>query len=182
MSSPLQNVILRLNELGFFAFLPFVLTAAITYGLLRRSKIFGEPEKNIGVNATIALVSAFMVWAYPLLSGMEIESYQRLYSEFFFKGSIAALFFLFCLIIVSMFPLESWGIKIEGGKGGKIFGIIVLAVFIFLSLIFSSAFSGIFGFSEEGIDTDLIYSIIFLIVFVGIIIAIVWLTSKEERK
>lgn len=182
MSSPLQNVIIRLNELGFFAFLPFVLTAAIVYGLLRRSKIFGEPEKNVGVNATIAIVSAFMVWAYPLLGGMEVESYQRLYSEFFFKGSIAAIFFLFCLIIISMFPLESWGIKIEGGKSGKIFGIIVLAIFVFLSFIFSSVFSGLFGVSEGSLDTELLYSIIFLIVFIGIIVAVVWLTSKEEKK
>ena len=66
MATPLENVIIRLNQLRFFAFLPFILTAAVMYGLLSRSKIFGEPEKNTAINASIALVSAFLVWAYPI--------------------------------------------------------------------------------------------------------------------
>ena len=61
MTTPLEIVLINLEKMGFFAFLPFILTAAIFYGLLRRSKLFGEPEKNIVVNAVISLVAAFMV-------------------------------------------------------------------------------------------------------------------------
>jgi len=183
MVNPLEIVVTRLNELGFFAFLPFLLTAAILYGLLRRSRIFGDPKENITVNATISLVAAFMVWAYPIISGMNVEEYQNLYSTFFFRGTFASLFFLFGVVIVSMFLPKGLGETLGELKNSKIVLSIILGVFIFIGIISSSILSSVFGFSigTSSIDMDLVYSIIFLIVFIAIIGLVVWLTGKGEK-
>jgi len=182
MANLLETVIIRLNELGFFAFLPFLLTAAILYGILRRSKIFGDPKENIAVNATVSLVAAFMVWAYPIISGMSIEEYQNLYSTFFFRGTFASLFFFFGVLIVSMFLPKSLGETLGELKNSKIILTIILGVFVFAGIISSSILSTVFGISS-GIttDTDLLYSIIFLVVFIAIIGIVVWLTGRGEK-
>jgi len=113
-------VIKKLQELGAFNFLfPFMLTTAIFYGLLRRSKIFmsmkkeyitinretkekREYEMEVGsaVNAVVAVIAGFMVWAYPILAGVNIE--QQL-STFFLQGAVVTLIFVIALMILGMF-------------------------------------------------------------------------------
>ncbi|MDI6807290.1 MAG: hypothetical protein QMD14_05845, partial [Candidatus Aenigmarchaeota archaeon] len=62
MVSPFEAVVQRLWDLGFFTYiLPYILTVAIFYGLLRKSQIFGAPEKNVAVNASVALVASLFV-------------------------------------------------------------------------------------------------------------------------
>lgn len=182
MASILENVIIRLNELGFFAFLPFLLTSAIIYGLLRRSKIFGEPEKNVSVNATVAIVAAFMVWGYPIISGTSVAEYQKIYSEFFFKGSIVSVFFLIGLLILTMFVPTSFIEAIKDDKIKKVVIALTIGIFGFISILTGSIFSSLVGISVPQIDLDLIYSVIFLVIFIGIIVGIVWLTGREEKK
>ena len=179
MVSPLENVILKLNQLGFFAFLPFLLTAAIFYGLLRRSKIFGEPEKNVAVNGTVAIVAAFMVWAYPILAGTSVEEYQKLYSTFFFRGTVASLIFIFGIMIASMVLPESFTEKSESIK--KHVPLILLGIMLIVALFLSSEILSIFGVQTGTIDTELVYSIVFLVVFIAIIGGVVWLTGKETK-
>jgi len=107
MTSPMEVVIKNLQEIGAFQFLfPFMLTAAVFYGLLRRSKIFGEPEKNVGVNAVVALIAAFMVWSYPVLTGVNVEV---MLAKFFFQGIIATLVIIVGLLIVTTFLPGSLG-------------------------------------------------------------------------
>jgi hypothetical protein len=185
MTSGLETVLINLNRMGFFAFLPFLLTAAVFYGLLRRSKLFGEPEKNVIVNAVVALVAAFMVWAYPIISGTSIEEYQLFFSTFFLKGTIATLTIVIGLIIVGMFLPEKEGLfgtlseKLKGRFG---IGLLVFGLLIAAAVLISSGTSSFFGTSIGTADSDLIYSIVFLIAFIGIIGFVVWITGKEEKK
>jgi hypothetical protein len=184
MPSGLEIVLINLNRMGFFAFLPFLLTSAIFYGLLRRSKLFGEPEKNVVVNAVVALVAAFMVWAYPIITGTSIEEYQQFFSTFFFKGTIAALTVAIGLIIAGMFfPEKGIGGTLEERLKGKFgIGIVILGLLIGTGILFASGATSFFGISVENVNSDLIYSIIFLIIFVGVIGAVVWITGKETKK
>ncbi len=101
MVNPFQVAVLKLSELGAFEFLfPFMLSSAIFYGLLRKSQVFGDPDKNIAVNATVSIVASFMVWAYPILIGVSIE--QQL-SKFFLQGMVATLVIMLGALISSMF-------------------------------------------------------------------------------
>jgi drug/metabolite transporter (DMT)-like permease len=184
MTSALETVLINLNKMGFFAFLPFLLTAAVFYGLLRRSKLFGEPEKNVVVNAVVALVAAFMVWAYPIITGTTIEEYQQFFSTFFLKGTIITLTVVIGLIIAGMFfPEKGIGGTLEEKFKGKFgIGIVILGLLIGVGVLLASGATSFFGISLENISPDLIYSIIFLIIFIGVIGAVVWVTGKEAKK
>jgi drug/metabolite transporter (DMT)-like permease len=183
MTSALETVLINLNKMGFFSFLPFLLTSAIFYGLLRRSKLFGEPEKNVVVNAIVALVAAFMVWAYPIITGTSIEEYQQFFSTFFLKGTVATLTVVIGLIIAGMFFPETIGTSLKENLKGKLgVGIIILGLLIGAGVLLASGTTSLFGISMENVSSDLIYSIIFMIIFVGIIGAVVWLTGRETKK
>ena len=183
MTSALETVLINLNKMGFFSFLPFLLTSAIFYGLLRRSKLFGEPEKNVVVNAIVALVAAFMVWAYPIITGTSIEEYQQFFSTFFLKGTIATLTVVIGLIIAGMFFPETIGTSLKENLKGKLgVGIIILGLLIGAGVLLASGTTSLFGISMENVSSDLIYSIIFMVIFVSIIGAVVWITGKETKK
>jgi uncharacterized membrane protein len=50
------------------------------------------------------------------------------------------------------------------------------------AVLISSGTSSFFGISIGTVDSDLIYSVVFLIAFIGIIGFVVWITGKEEKK
>lgn len=59
MANPFEALVGNLNALGFFGFLlPWIFTFAVLFGLLLKSKAFGENKRIIGV---ISLVVAFFV-------------------------------------------------------------------------------------------------------------------------
>jgi len=184
MTTGLETVLINLNQMGFFAFLSFLLTVAVFYGLLRRSKLFGEPEKNTVVNAVVALVAAFLVWAYPIISGTSIQEYQLFFSSFFVKGIIATLTVVIGLMIAGMFFPEGGlpeSLK-ESMKGRLGIGLLIFGLLIAAGVLVSSGAASFLGISVESFDTDLIYSIIFLVIFIGVIGFVVWITGKEEKK
>ena len=110
MADVFTIVIQKLHDMGVFNFLfPFMLTTAIFYGLLRKSKIFSatrktaegkEIEVSQSVNAVVALIAGFMVWAYPILQGVDVEAQL---SNFFMQGTIVTLIFVISLMILGMF-------------------------------------------------------------------------------
>jgi uncharacterized membrane protein YjfL (UPF0719 family) len=159
-----------------------MLTAAVFYGLLRRSQIFGKPEENIAVNAVVALVAAFMVWAYPILVGVNIEI---MLSTFFFQGTIATLVVVIGLLIVSMFMPKGLGESLSEqfkGKGVWI-GVLIFGLLIGFGVFFSSGAvqiffpTGVFG----GINEDVILSVAVVIGLFAVLAVIVFLTSKEKK-
>lgn len=100
MVSPFETVILKMRETGMFQFLlPYMLSSAIFYGLLRKSQIFGDPKETVSINAVVALVASFMVWSAPILLGIDIET--RL-ASFFVHGISATLIVIVGLMIIGM--------------------------------------------------------------------------------
>jgi len=96
-----EIAILKLQSLGFFTFLlPFILTAAIIYGGLRRAQLFGEPERNVAVNAIVAFIISLFVWAAPVILGIDIETKL---SAFFIQGFSVSLIVLIALVLAGMF-------------------------------------------------------------------------------
>ncbi len=174
MASPMELIILKLKEFGFFQFiLPFMLTAAVFYGLLRRSKIFGEPERNVAVNATIAIAAAFLVWAYPILAGVNTEVYL---SQFFFVGTVGLLVVMIGIMVFAMFLKRGVGEVLEEKfKGGSFFAILLgIGIVIGIAILVMSGLLNIFfptggPATGEADMSPLIYSIIFLIAIFGII-------------
>ena len=181
MASPFEVVILKLQTLGFFKFLlPFMLTAAIFYGLLRRSRLFGEPSMNVAINATVAIVAAFMVWAYPILAGVDIETTL---STFFLQSTLATLVIIVGIMISSMFLPEdfakSLGDKL-GGKGPIAF--VVAGILVAAGILISSGVVNIFiptGLSAPGgLSEGTITTIIVVIILAGSVAAIIGTGKK----
>lgn len=133
-----ETAILKLQGLGFFQFLlPFILTAAIIYGGLRRAQLFGEPEKNVAVNAIVAFVISLFVWAAPIILGIDIEAKL---SSFFIQGFSVSLIVLIALVLAGMiFPpdlAKSLGDKI---KAPYFWGAIIIVALIVGGIILVSS-------------------------------------------
>jgi hypothetical protein len=175
MANPFDFVILRLNQLGFFQLLLFMLTSAVFYGLLRKSKLFGEPDKNIIVNGVVALVAAFMVWSAPTLLGIDIVTAT---TTFFVQGISATIVIMVALMITGMFAPEGLGKRLEENLKGKfLVAVLVIGLIIGIGIFFASGISNLFfpasTFSTSGLDTDTITIIVIGVLMVVSVLVIV---------
>lgn len=101
MADPFATLIMKMRDMGMFNYLfPFMLGTAMIYGMLRKSRMFGDPEQVMSINAVVAIVSSFMLMAYPVLIG---ESVEPIFANFFMQGLAAALVMSLILGIVGMF-------------------------------------------------------------------------------
>lgn len=182
MVSPFEIVIGRLRDLGFFEFLlPFLLTSAIFYGLLRRSQLFGPPERNVAVNAVVALVAAFMVWAYPVLIGVNIETQL---SQFFFSGVVILLTVIVGLLITGMFFKKTLGEVIEEKfKGNMVISLLILGAIMSIGIVVSSGLLNVF-FPQNivgGISQDIILTIIVVVLMAVTVIGLASLGAEAPK-
>lgn len=183
MVNPFELVILRLRDLGFFTFLlPFILVAAVLYGLLRKSQIFGPPEKNVAVNAVVAIVVSFMVWAAPVIAGINIE--QEL-AKFFVQSMVATFVLMIGILMAGMVFPANLPENLGKTLGGKYLGMLLLAfIIIGVTILVTSGLTTVFF--PEGISNILsedlvigIATVIGLLVIVGLVVVF---TGQEEKK
>ena len=160
-------IIKKMQEIGAFNFMfPYILTSAVFYGLIRKSQIFGEPDKNVAVNAVVSLVAAFMVWAYPILTGVDIETQL---ATFFTHGLVVTLVFMMGLIITGMFfkpnlPEQFSLTFLQGNKAAIILVVgIVVGIVVFVT---SGLLNLIIGPIIPKIPTDALLAIGMLILLI----------------
>jgi hypothetical protein len=183
MANPFEIVIGRLRDIGFFQFLlPFMLSSAVFYGLLRKSQIFGPPEKNIAVNAVVSMMISFMIWAYPVIVGVDIT---KQLSTFFVEGMIATLVILFGVMVAGIaFPEGLSKTLSEKWKGGGLLIFLIIGLLIGGTIFVSSGLTTIFFPTGLGpqIPSDVVLSILVLLILVGTVLGIVALTGMGEKK
>jgi hypothetical protein len=98
MANPFQTFVQRLIDLGFYDFVfPFIITSALLYALLRKTKIFGE---SVAVNAVVALSIGFMIFGFPVLAGLTLATN---WSIFFTQATVFLLIFFVALLLSSLF-------------------------------------------------------------------------------
>ncbi len=145
MANVFEQVIIKMIDVGMFQFmLPFMMTSAIVYGLLRKSQILGSPKESVTINATVSLVIAFMVWASPIILGVDIET--RL-AAFFVQGISVTLVVMVALMIIGMMlppDLPSQLKDIFKGNNKIMTGILVSGLLIGLILVVSSGLIDIY--------------------------------------
>lgn len=183
MADLFTAVIERLRDIGAFTFLfPYMLTTAIFYGLLRKSQVFGKAEENAAVNAVVAMIAGFMVWAYPIIAGVNIET-QLAY--FFTQGMIVTLVFIFALLIAGMFlPPDLPKVLSEGiFKGNKQLAVILIGLgFAFLIVITSGLWSSVFGPESINVSNDIFITIVVIIILIVPFLFIMWPTKVEKKE
>lgn len=162
-----------LESIGFFKFvIPYILSFAIFYGLLRKSKIFGEKQEAIAINATIALSASFLVVAAPILAGINISTSLSMFITIFLFVLIVVLLIVFLPIVIYGKDLGSLGLK-----GWKMAAVLLTIVFsaILVSILLIHPIQITFS-----LDSESLYSVIALAIFLLIMLTILFFPSKKQ--
>lgn len=178
MTTPFDTAILTLKDIGFFHFvLPFILSAAIFYGLLRKTQLFGPSEKNIAINATISLVASFFVWSMPVLLGINITEEI---GTFFVQGMSVTLVAMIGLLVGGMFlppdlpKIIGEKFKSGWGVGAIVIGGIVLGIILLIS-------SGLYNVFSPNINLKLSDDAIATIVVVALLVGVVAIIVRGTK-
>lgn len=176
------EVIAAWKEFGVFEFyLPFILMFAIFYGLLSKSKIFGdEKERRVrSLNTVIALVAALsvMVWT-PL--GISLTEF---FSNFFTQILVIFMTILaFLMITYMVVPADAIADLFKNKPERFILYIFPIALVTALLVFLYSGGLGIFGIEADG-DVGLpgiaAEDLITVVILVLVILAI-WFIIKGE--
>jgi hypothetical protein len=176
----MEKVIESIKEIGFFDFyLPFILTFAIFYGLLTKSKIFGTDKTAERINIIIAFSAAFYVIAFTPV-GITVANF---FANFF--GGVLIIF-LTLLILGGILWIS---LKVTIGKERlelketKYLNLAIASVGgILLFLIFSWAGGWkIFGVQPQKLVIDPV-TIFVLVIIIITIVGLGWMMKEEKPK
>jgi len=168
----LEGVIGTLKEVGVFRFyLPFLLSFAILYALLLKTKIFGEQK---GLVTVIALAASAFIMVYSPVG----IAFSTFLANFFGNAVVVILTIVVLIIFVNM--LQSGGFDIGNViKGGWLWLvgllILLLVVGVFVASGGTSIFPGLKIFPKEtftslGGLSATTWAILILVVGTGLII------------
>jgi hypothetical protein len=166
MVDPFQIVIQRLTDLGIFSFfIPWVITAAVMWGLLKRSKMF-DPT----INAILSIAVSFFIWGYLGRTAFNIGGPL---SSFMTQGFVLMLVFVFGLVGASMFYPKFPETLSEVFKSSWIIWMFIglfFGVIFFTSGLYQVLISGPMG---TGVQADVQAMIIMLAaLIIGILILV----------
>jgi len=176
MVNPFQLITERLADLGIFSFfLPWVITTAVMWGLLKRSKMF-DPS----INAILSIVVSFFIWGYLAQAAFEIGTHL---AAFITQGFVLMLVFVFGLVGASMFYPKFSETLTEVFKSS-------MMIWVFLGLFVGVLFftSGLhevlfYGSADTGIQSDVQNMIIMLVaLIIGILILVGVQRGAGEKK
>ena len=175
----IQEIIEIAKQTGIFSFyLPFVLMFAIFYGLLTKSRIFGDPkDKTVKrINAFVSLIASLFVLAFTPL--VDLAAFLSAFFGQLFMILVSILGFL--IVAFMLIPAEDW--EKNRGKYLKILApicaIIALAVFLtssglsFFPTLQPASMPRISISSEDLLTILMILGVIFVI----------WFVTREEKK
>jgi hypothetical protein len=109
--TPFEAVVQKLVSLGFYDFFfPFLITSAILFALLRKSKVLGE--SNV-MNGVVAISVGMLIFGFPVLTGV---TYGTELSVFFVQVTIFVLILVGAVIMASVFYPDIMKVAFEQFK------------------------------------------------------------------
>jgi len=154
--NPFEILVANLNQLGFFGFLlPWLLTFAVVFGLLSKTKALGEDLK---INGVIALVVAFFVIGF---GGPALGTF---FVNLFGWGAV-----VLAVILVIVLFLAMTGADVTKVLGGNVH---ISALLVGIGIIIVFITIGAFGVK---ISTDVLAAV-FVIIVMGI--AVMFIGNK----
>lgn len=175
----LQDVVNTLKEIGVFEFyLPFIIVFAILFGLLVKTKIFGDQR---GIAIVIALAAAGFIMIYTPVG----ITFSQFLAQFVGGAVAVILTFVVLIVLVSMISTKEAGIFPEMWndifKGNMLWLLLAFILLIVVGVFISSGGTAIFPglkiapsqlFSSLGGLDITTLSIIILVVGLALIIFI----------
>ncbi len=176
MADIFRPVAQKLIDLGILGFLlPWIITAAIFYGLLKKSKLFD----SILINAVLALAASFFLWGF-LVGGTAIDIGAPL-ATFMAQGSILILIIIFGLIAASSFYPD---LNKTLGETFKTRAAMFIMIAVFFLLFFTSGLYKVFipEGSFTGPNAD-VYTLIVIIIalIIGLFIVVGVQSAKKSE-
>jgi len=173
----LADIVPFLKDIGIYEYyLPFVILFSLIFGLLTKSKIFGEDKKSKNLNVIISLAAAFYIMAYSPLGVTLTQFFANLFTEL---AVMLVTILAFMMIVALLIPITGKE-KMEFPKAAKYIGLfgVLIAAGIYLSSGGMAIFPGLqeIALPVLGIDPQDL-AIIVLIVLTAIVI---WWMSKGE--
>jgi hypothetical protein len=179
MANMFETVILNMRDAGMYQFLlPFLLSMAFFYGLLRKSKLFGDPKETVSLNAVVAIVASFMVWSAPIVLGIDIEQNM---AGFFVQAMTGMVVLVVGLLITSLFfppdLTKELSAALNMSRWGAAF--LIFGILIAVTILISSGLVNVFlpegwRFSLSDISVDAVSQIFVIVLIIGAIVFIVW--------
>jgi len=176
MATMYEGIIVILEKFGFFnIFLPWMLTYALIYGLLLKSKIFGDPfDQNKPAEAkTIRTISSIIAFSIATILIGSTAVVLRIREVIPLAVLFIIIMFTLIMVLASIYlPKE----KIE--IGDKYIKLIALLAIIIFSLLIINIFGLLSGVSNVNLLNqygDIIAALGYLFVFVFI----VWLLVRS---
>jgi hypothetical protein len=178
--NPFELVINKMISLGFYDFLfPFIITSAIFYALLRKSKVFGE---SIFINAVIALSIALLIFGFPVIAGISLASPL---STFFAQATVWILILFIGVLLASFFYPDLTKVLLETfRRRTTLMMMITIGIVLFITSGLLSVFT--FGFgappkpgAPPGPPVDVIAIAVALSIFIVLLIVASTITRVE---
>ena len=166
----------KLVEIGFLGFvLPWLITAAIFWGLLKKSKLFD----SVIINAILALSASFFLWGY-LIGGTAIELGAPL-ATFMAQASVLILVMVFGLMAASMFYPD---LSKTLGDNFKTRSAMYIMIALFFGLFFTSGLYKIIIPPEifTGPQGDVATLALLLAILVGGLFIIIGIQSSKKSE
>lgn len=182
MANFFELIAQKLAEFKFFDFLfPFILTSALLYALLRKSKFLGEMKESQALAAVIALSVAFLVFGYPVLVGF---SFGTQLSAFFTQLTIIGLLFMMALVFASMFYPDFPKMMMEKmGSPSKVYWFIGIVIVLFVtSGLVGVLFQGSGDSESPQTPREVILIVAGIIIFIIIIMVAAGSVAGGEQK
>jgi DMSO/TMAO reductase YedYZ heme-binding membrane subunit len=157
-------------EIGFGNVFVFILTTAIFYAVIRKSKILGESEV---INGVIALIAGFLVgfWV-PIYSGFSLVPSL---SAFFAQSTVFLLFIIISFLLAGFFYPDLMGMLMSQFKSRHVLfimmglGIGLLVMSTLITSIWSVIPSAKPGAGGVAPSTDILIITAAIIIFVIIL-------------
>ncbi len=174
-----QEAIEPLRKIGFFDYyLPFILMFAIFYGLLKKSKIFGEDKSAEKINLIISLSASFYVTIFTPV-GISLATF---FANFFGGALIIFLTLLIFGGIIWMSFRISGKEKVELKEIKNLNVITALIGSAILIFIFSWAGGlSIFGVKGAQLAIDEVSVFIFIVIVLSLL-GMWWMSKPEKEK
>jgi len=164
-------LIQNLLSFGFYNLFIWMLTLAIMYAILKKSKILGESPF---INGVVALAIAFFIFAFPVLTGVSLILPTV---TFFTQTTVILLFFIVGFIMASLFYPDLPKFLIEQFvRRTTLWALVALGLALFItSGLVSTFWFGITapttqGAPVGGVSPDIIIIVTGVVLFVVVLI------------
>jgi Na+-driven multidrug efflux pump len=182
MADIFVEVVQRLWDLGVLKYLlPYMLSSAIFYGLLRKSQVFGKPDENAAVNSVVAMVAAFMMFSYPIVAGIDIGEHLV---YFFTQGTVVILVFMMALMIAGMFLPPDLPDYLSKNllKGNKSAAVILLGIlFAFIVVLSSGLWTVVLGPELVNMSNDILITALVILLLIAPFMYMFWPTGNNDQ-